>query len=158
VRYGVVGVVGAVGTVTVLVGLGAVTVRVGVCTVTLVVLEVVTVEVTGFVAVLALPPLSLPFVTASAIPTPAASATMQPITIGQTRDFRGRISLPHVGQKSAPGGTLLPQFGQRRGWSGGSCRVGSSVMSPSASKPGAGGDRPTHPVRMILCAPPGAAE
>ena len=38
------------GTVTVLVGVGAVTVRVGVCTVTLVVLEVVTVEVTGFVA------------------------------------------------------------------------------------------------------------
>lgn len=122
-------VVGAVGTVIVLVGAGAVTVRVGVCTVTLVVCEVVTVETTGFVTVVEL---SLPlFDTASAIPTPAARATITASTIGQGDRF-GRILCPHVGQNSAPGGTGLPHSGHWRGGSGGSCRVGSSVMRPKA--------------------------
>jgi hypothetical protein len=135
-------VVGDAGTVTVVVGTGpagAVMVRVGVCTVMLVELELVTVEVTGLVTALAcFPPLSE---TASAIPTPAATATTPATTSGQTRDCRERIFAPQVGQNSAPGGTLDPQFAHSR-FGPGPCPAGSSLVplnrkTSSATRDGA---------------------
>src|SRR3954453_2264052 len=114
-------------------------VRVGVCTVMLVEVEVVTVDVTGLVTALAcFPPSSE---TASAIPTPAATATTPAITSGQTRDRPERIFAPQVGQKSAPGGTLDPQFGHSR-FGPGPCPVGLSLVplnreASSATRDGA---------------------
>ena len=120
---------GVVGAVTVTVLGGAVTVCVGVFTVTLVLCEVVTVDVTGLVTVVVDPP---PFETARAIPTPAAAATIPTSTSGHARERFGRRFAPHAGQNSLPGGTLLPQLGQLRGGSGGSFWVGSSLTEPEA--------------------------
>jgi|ERR671936_296266 hypothetical protein len=137
--YGPVLADGAV-TVTVEVRGGAVTVRVGALTVTLVLFEVFTVDVTGVVTVVVFDP-PLPE-TASAIPTPAARATRPVSRIGQKRFRFGRKFAPQVGQNSAAGGTLLPQLGQVPGVGSG----GGPVIGTKAAR-----IRPTgnHPVRMI---------
>lgn len=112
-------------TVTVAVGAGAVTVRVGTFTVTPVLFEVVTVELTGLVTVVVFDPLLSE--TASAMPTPAARATSPVRITGHTRERFGRRFVPQVGQNSLFGGTALPQFGQVRPGSGGG-PGGSSLM------------------------------